>query len=69
MTIQLDNCLGIVCSADLTLPFGVLNFDDVLAFLTAFGAMDPAADLAEPYGEIDFDDVLAFLVSFGSGCP
>lgn len=57
------------CPADLAPPFGVLDFDDVLAFLTAFGAMDAAADLAEPFGEIDFDDVLAFLVSFGSGCP
>ena len=69
MTIQLDNCLGIVCSADLALPFGLLDFDDVLAFLTAFGASEPAADLSEPFGVIDFDDVLAFLVSFGNGCP
>ncbi len=57
------------CPADLAPPFGVLDFDDVLAFLVAFGAMDPAADLSEPFGVIDFDDVLAFLVSFGGGCP
>jgi len=58
-----------VCIADLSEPFGVLDFDDVLAFLVAFGSGDSAADLAEPTGVLDFDDVLAFLISFGSGCP
>jgi hypothetical protein len=57
------------CPADLAEPFGVLDFDDILAFLTAFGSMGSLADLAEPFGVIDFDDILAFLVSFGAGCP
>ncbi len=57
------------CPADLAEPFGVLNFSDVIAFLTAFGAMDPAADLAPPIGVFDFSDVVAFLASFGAGCP
>ncbi len=56
-------------NADLAVPFGTLDFDDVLAFLTAFGTMGPAADLAPPMGVFDFDDVLAFLGAFGSGCP
>ncbi|MFI4897468.1 MAG: GC-type dockerin domain-anchored protein, partial [Phycisphaerales bacterium JB059] len=60
---------GSPCPADLAAPMGVLNFDDVLAFLTAFGAMESAADLAVPFGEINFDDILAFLVAFGEGCP
>ncbi len=55
--------------ADLAVPFGTHDFDDVLAFLTAFGAMEPAADLALPSAVFDFDDVLAFLVAFGAGCP
>lgn len=55
--------------ADLAEPFGALDFADVLAFLTAFGAMDPAADLAPPLGAFDFADVLAFLTAFGDGCP
>ncbi len=55
--------------ADLAAPFGVLDFSDVLAFLTAFGAMDPAADLAAPLGVFDFSDVLAFLTAFAAGCP
>ncbi len=55
--------------ADLAEPFGSLDFSDVVAFLTAFGAMDPAADLAPPMGVFDFSDVVAFLGAFGAGCP
>jgi len=55
--------------ADLAEPFGVLDFSDVVAFLTAFGSMDSAADLAPPVGVFDFSDVVAFLGSFGAGCP
>ncbi|MFI4898412.1 MAG: hypothetical protein ACIARR_11370 [Phycisphaerales bacterium JB059] len=52
---------------DLAPPFGVFNFDDVLAFLVAFGAMDPIADSAPPLGTFNFDDVLAFLTAFTEG--
>jgi hypothetical protein len=55
--------------ADLAEPLGALDFSDVLAFLTAFGAMDPTADLAAPTDVFDFSDVLAFLSAFGAGCP
>jgi len=55
--------------ADLAEPFGTLDFSDVIAFLTAFGSMDPAADLAAPFGVYDFSDVIAFLGAFGAGCP
>ncbi len=55
--------------ADLAEPFGTLDFSDVIAFLVAFGAMDPAADLAPPFGTFDFSDVIAFLGAFGAGCP
>ena len=41
----------------------------MLAFLIAFGAMDPAADLAPPLGTLNFDDILSFLTAFGAGCP
>ena len=57
------------CPADLAEPFGTLDFTDILAFLVAFGAGDPAADLAEPFGTLDFTDILAFLTSFNAGCP
>ena len=55
--------------ADLAEPFGTLDFSDVIAFLTAFGSMDPSADLAAPFGTFDFSDVIAFLGAFGGGCP
>ncbi len=50
-------------------PIGVLDFSDVVAFLTAFATMDAIADLAPPVGVFDFSDVVAFLASFGGGCP
>lgn len=56
-------------AADLAEPLGSLDFDDVLAFLTAFAQGDAAADLAEPGCVFDFDDVLGFLTAFGAGCP
>ena len=56
-------------AADLAAPLGVLNFSDVIAFLTAFGAMESPADLAPPAGVFDFSDVIAFLTAFGEGCP
>lgn len=58
------------CSpADLAEPFDVLDFSDVLAFLTAFAALDPVADLSPPLGTFDFSDVLAFISDFSAGCP
>lgn len=55
--------------ADCAEPLGVLDFADVVAFLTAFGSFGVYADLAEPFGTLDFADVLAFLTWFGQGCP
>ncbi len=55
--------------ADLAEPFGTLDFSDVIAFLSAFGAMENSADLAAPFGVFDFSDVIAFLTAFGAGCP
>ena len=56
-------------AADVAPPLGVLNFSDVIAFLTAFGGMEPLADLAPPSGVYDFTDVIAFLSAFSAGCP
>ncbi len=61
---------GAGCSpADLAEPFATLDFSDVIAFLSAFAASDPAADLSSPLGVFDFSDVLAFLTAFAAGCP
>jgi len=58
-----------VCVADLAEPFGELNFFDVVAFIAAFNAMDPAADLAEPFGAFNFFDVAEYIGLFNAGCP
>ncbi|MFI4897549.1 MAG: GC-type dockerin domain-anchored protein [Phycisphaerales bacterium JB059] len=55
--------------ADLAEPLGLLDFGDVLAFLSAFTDEQPAADLADPPGVFDFADILAFLTAFGASCP
>ncbi|MCA9276863.1 MAG: hypothetical protein KDA29_12630 [Phycisphaerales bacterium] len=57
------------CPPDLAAPFGVLNFFDVSAFITAFTAQDPAADFAAPFGSFDFFDVSAFITAYNAGCP
>lgn len=64
--IATEEC-AIACPADLT-GDGVLNFFDVSAFLSAFGAQDPIADFTGD-GAFNFFDVSAFLTAFGDGCP
>jgi DNA-binding beta-propeller fold protein YncE len=55
-------------SADLSEPFGVLNFFDVSVFVSAFSAQDSIADFTGE-GIFDFFDVSAFLQAFAVGCP
>ncbi len=57
------------CDGDFAPPYDVLDFSDVLAFLTAFSTGDSLVDLAPPFGVFDFSDVIAFLTAFGAGCP
>ncbi|MFI4898042.1 MAG: GC-type dockerin domain-anchored protein [Phycisphaerales bacterium JB059] len=69
MQIELyGSTLGAGCPADLSEPFGTLDFSDVIAFLGALGAMEASADLAAPFGVFDFSDVVEFLTLFGGGC-
>lgn len=57
------------CSvADFAVPFGVLDFFDVQAFLGAFSAMDQSADLIDD-DLWNFFDVQTFLNAFSAGCP
>jgi len=60
------NCVA-QCPADLT-GDGALDFFDISAFLTLFGAGDPIADFTED-GALDFFDISAFLTAFSAGCP
>lgn len=55
-------------AADLAAPFGLHDLADIVAFVTAFSAQDPAADLV-PDGLFDLADVVAFATAFSDGCP
>jgi len=54
------------CPADMN-GDGTLNFFDVSAFLSAFGAGDASADFTGD-GSLNFFDVSAFLAAFSGGC-
>lgn len=57
------------CSiADLSEPFGSLNFFDVAAFLSHFNAQSPAADF-DANGLWNFFDLAGFIASYNAGCP
>jgi hypothetical protein len=58
------------CPADFSPPGGngVLNFDDVVAFLGAYNAGDPSADI-NASGDLNFFDVNEFLAAYNTGCP
>ena len=55
--------------ADLVEPFGVLDLDDLQAFVDGFIAGDPIADITPPQGIFDLADIQAFIASFNAGCP
>ncbi|MEM7623806.1 MAG: GC-type dockerin domain-anchored protein [Planctomycetota bacterium] len=60
-------------SADLAMPFGVLNASDINAFVSGFvgGLMNgtSAADIAPPFGALNASDINAFVAGFLQGCP
>lgn len=55
------------CPADFN-SSGTVDVFDIIAFLQAYAANDPAADLNND-GVIDFFDLQGFLGLFASGCP
>ncbi|MBL4591456.1 MAG: hypothetical protein JKY96_05800 [Phycisphaerales bacterium] len=60
---------SVVCAADLAEPLGVLNLQDIFAYLALFNSSDPAADLASPFGTLNLQDIFAYLALFNAGCP
>lgn len=69
---------GAPCPCDLSgpvtgVPDGVLNVDDVAAFVTFFSTSDPRADISGPIGipdgVINIDDIAGFIDCFADGCP
>ncbi|MEM1183758.1 MAG: GC-type dockerin domain-anchored protein [Planctomycetota bacterium] len=70
LTASVDNLrIGRAATADIAQPYGVLDLDDVDAFIEGFLTGDVVADLAAPVGVLDLDDVDVFITSFLSGCP
>lgn len=56
-------------SADIAVPFGLLNSSDINAFVTAFLGEAAEADLAVPFGVLNSSDINAFVTAFLGGCP
>lgn len=59
--------LVVTCNADMAMPFGLLDFFDISAFLAGYASQDPSADF-DQNGLFDFFDVSAFLSQYSSGC-
>ena len=55
-------------AADLAEPFGVLDLQDINAFVAAFTSQDPAGDLNDD-GIFDLNDITDFVNAFTGGCP
>ncbi|MEM1186024.1 MAG: GC-type dockerin domain-anchored protein [Planctomycetota bacterium] len=55
--------------ADVAEPFGVVDLDDLDAFIGAFAHADAAADFVPPFDVVDLDDLDAFIAVFLAGCP
>ncbi|GEM_PF-2198882 len=55
-------------SADISRPFGRLDFFDLARFLNAYAAHHPDGDFASPDGVFDFHDVSVFLAELTAGC-
>ncbi len=53
--------------ADLT-GDGVLNLQDLFAYLKIYNSQDPAADLAKPFGVLNLQDVFMYITLFNTGC-
>lgn len=55
--------------ADIAEPYGILDLQDVQAFIAGFLGSDPIADIAAPFGVWDLQDLQAFILAFNAGCP
>ena len=55
-------------AADLAAPFGVLDLQDLSAFISAFVTGDPIADINGD-GLLDLADINTFVAAFLAGCP
>jgi hypothetical protein len=56
------------CPADYNAD-GLVNFDDVTAYVAAYTTHDPIADTTMPYRELNFFDLAEFIRNWSAGCP
>lgn len=56
-----------LCRPDLTND-GIIDLEDITAFVTGFNDQTGVADLAAPFGTLDLGDISAFVSSFLAGC-
>jgi len=56
------------CRADVMVPFGTLNFFDVVEYLSRYSDGDAAADIAEPIGTLNFFDIAEYIALYNLGC-
>lgn len=57
-----------LCAIDYAAPMGVIDIQDLVAFVNQFVAGQPGADLAPPQGMHDLRDLLAFIDLYSTGC-
>lgn len=57
-----------VCEGDFNND-GAINFFDMIDFINAYLAQDPAADIMPPYGVWNFVDIQMFITRLRVGCP
>jgi hypothetical protein len=57
-----------VCEADFN-GDGAINFFDMIDFINAYLAQDPAADIMPPFGVWNFLDIQMFITRLRVGCP
>jgi hypothetical protein len=56
-----------LCEVDFAEPYGVLDIQDLMAFVSHFMNHHPAGDLAAPEGVFDLNDLLTFIDSYYTG--
>jgi hypothetical protein len=57
-----------LCEIDYAEAYGVIDFQDLVAFVNLFISRDPAADLAPPEGMFDLMDLVSFINAYFSRC-
>lgn len=68
LTQENDRPVNPLCEGDFN-GDGAINFFDMIDFINAYLAQDPAADIMPPFGVWNFVDVQRFITYLRVGCP